>query len=78
VTLSVTTTSPAKEAVVMPFGMLTRVDPRNHVLDGIPTSERTILRAKGHVWQLIYSKRLSRDRTGTVRGVLIRVHIGAT
>jgi len=33
----------------MPFGMWTRVSPRNHVLDGvqIPTREGVILRRKG-------------------------------
>jgi len=33
---SVTLVSPAKTAapIEMPFGMLSRVDPRNHVLDG--------------------------------------------
>jgi len=37
VRLSVTTVSPAKaaEPIVMPFGMLTRVGPRNYVLDGV-------------------------------------------
>ena len=38
VCLSVTTVSPAKLAklIVMPFGKLTQVDPRNHTLDGSP------------------------------------------
>jgi len=56
--LSVMTVSPTKavELIVIPFGMLTRVDPRNHVLDGvqIPTHEGAILRVKraspGHAW----------------------------
>jgi len=34
--LSVTLVSPAKmaEAIQMPFGLMTRVGPRNHILDG--------------------------------------------
>jgi len=38
VSLSVTLVSPAKtaESIEMPFGLWTRVGPRNHVLDGIP------------------------------------------
>jgi len=36
--LSVTLVSPAKtaEPIEMPFGLRTRVDPGNHVLDGCP------------------------------------------
>jgi len=43
------TVSPAKvaELIVMQFGMLTWVGPRNHVLDGVQiTREEAILRAK--------------------------------
>jgi len=37
------------EAIVIPFGVLSRVGPMNHVLDGglDPTCKRVILRAKG-------------------------------
>ena len=74
VCLSATTVSPAEAAKpnVMPFGMLTRVGPRNYVLDGgsDPAHERTILRAKmggpghGRTCQAVdirYSKRLSKE-----------------
>jgi len=48
--LSVTLVSPAKTAgpIEMPFGLRTRVGPRNHVLDGvqIPQWEGAILRGK--------------------------------
>jgi len=76
---SVTTVSFAKRAepIVMPFGMLTRVGPRNHVLNwgtelqmSIP--EGAILRANRagpdmprQVQQLIYSQQLSR-RAATI------------
>jgi len=45
--LSDMTMSPAKTAEPMPFGMWTRVGPRNHVLDGvqIPPCNVAILRA---------------------------------
>jgi len=49
--LSVTLVSPAKMAapIEMPFGLRTRVGPRNHVLDGgpDPPCEVAILRGKG-------------------------------
>jgi len=50
---SVMTVSPAKmaEQIVIPFGILTQVRPRNHVLDmvQIPTQEGSVLKAKrGH------------------------------
>jgi len=49
---SVTLVSPAKmaEAIEMPFGLNTRVGPRNHVLDGVHISpwEGAILRGKGY------------------------------
>ena len=37
------------EPIEMPFGMLSRVDPRNHILDGgiDPRWEGAILRGKG-------------------------------
>jgi len=48
---SVTLVSPAKTAppIEMPFGLQTRVDPGNHVLDGGPDSpwEGAILGGKG-------------------------------
>jgi len=48
---SVTVVSPAKTAqpIEMPFGLRTRVDPRNHVLDGgsEPPCEGAILRGRG-------------------------------
>jgi len=51
VCLSVTLVSPAKrdEPIEMPFGLRTRVDPGNHVLDGGPDPpwEGSILREKG-------------------------------
>jgi len=35
--------------IEMPFEMLTRVDPRNHVLDGVQISmERAIFEGEGH------------------------------
>jgi len=50
VDLSVTLVSPAKTAapIEMPFGLSTRVGPRNHVLDGGPDSpwEKVILRSE--------------------------------
>jgi len=50
VCLSVTTVSPAKaaEPIEMPFRIWTRVDARNHVLDGVQihTREEEIFRAK--------------------------------
>ena len=52
VSLSVTLVSPAKMAVPieMPFWLRTRVDPGNHVLDGVQILpwEEAILRGKGH------------------------------
>jgi len=49
--LSVILVSPAKTAapIEMPFGLGTRVDPRNHVLDGGPDLpwEGAILRGEG-------------------------------
>jgi len=51
VCLSVRIISPAKvaEPIEMPFGLWTRVGPRNHVLDGVPDApwEGAILKAKG-------------------------------
>jgi len=51
VCLSVTLVSPTKTAAPneMPFGLRTRVDPKNHVLDGGPDPpwEGTVLRGKG-------------------------------
>jgi len=48
--LSVTTVNPAKadELIVMPSGVLTRVDPGNHILDGvqIPHAKGQYFRAK--------------------------------
>jgi len=46
--LSRNQTAKAAEPIAMPFRMLTRVGPRNHVLDGvqIPTCEGAIVRAK--------------------------------
>jgi len=40
--LSVTTTSPAKatEPIMMPFGILTRVGLRNHMVDGVQIHTR--------------------------------------
>ena len=50
VCLSVTTVSPTKaaEPIVMPFGLLTRMGPRNDVLDGVQILTRlgAILRVK--------------------------------
>jgi len=50
---SVTLVSPAKtaEPIEMPYGLRSRVDPGNHILDGGPDPpqwEGTILRRKGH------------------------------
>jgi len=60
----ITFVNPAKtaESIEMPFGVWTRVGPRNRVLDGvqIPSREGAILREKVHVWPLIYLKQLSR------------------
>jgi len=46
---SVTIFSSAKvaEPIEVPFGLWTRVGPRNNVLDGVQISPCTILRAKG-------------------------------
>ena len=66
--LSVTTMSPAKpaEPIVMRFGMLTWMDPRNHALDGGPDphAQRGNFEGKkgpdqdmpGYVRRSIYSK----------------------
>jgi len=70
---SVTLVSPAKMAapIQMPFGLRTRLDPGNHVLDGfqIPPWERAILRGKDHpivkyrdtLWTFV-QKQLNRSR----------------
>jgi len=77
---------------MMPFGLLTRVGPRNDVLDGGPdphTSRGNFEGEKGPaqdmrrlVWQSVYSKKFSRrqHRYGSDAdwGVLDGVHIGAT
>ena len=57
VCLSVTIVSPAKtaEPIEIPFGLWTRVGPKNHVLDGglDPRWEGAVLRGRPiHVWWL--------------------------
>ena len=55
--LSVTLVSPAKtaEAIDMPFGLRTRVGPRDHVLDGgsDPPMGRGNSEGKGHAGRLV-------------------------
>jgi len=64
------------EPIKMPFGMWTRVSPRNHVLDGvqIPHVKRQFWGEKGlaqdmpeHVWRSIYSKRFGWGSTDMVQ-----------
>jgi len=52
---SVTVVSPAKTTEPMPFGLRTRLGPRNHILDGVLIpKERTILRVEGAAHCKVY------------------------
>jgi len=57
VCLSVTIVSPAKtaELIKMPFGLWTRVGPRNHVLDGVQIPHRKWLFRGGKGWPIAVS-----------------------
>jgi len=51
--------SPAKtaEPIEMLFGMLTQVDPRNHVLDGYADLSRGMVSSSGKKWRPIVKYR---------------------
>jgi len=71
VCLSVTTMSAAKtaEPIEIPFGIITRLGPRNHVLEAvqIPTREGEIPKAKS-CWPDQYTQSdLAEGSTGAVR-----------
>jgi len=71
------TVSPAKmaEQIVMPFGILTPVRPRNHVLHGvqISTQEGTVLKAKrGPAQGMSGGQYTQSDSTGGRTGSLVR------
>jgi len=78
--------NPAKAVglIVMPFGLLTPVGSRNHVLDGvqIPTILRAEWASPGHVRWSIYSKWVIRGHNqysaDASWGVLDGLRIGAT
>jgi len=57
--LLVTFVSPAKtaEPIEMLFGMLTQVDPRNHVLDGYADLSRGMVSSSGKKWRPIVKYR---------------------